>query len=408
MIPLRLFVFDDRRARRWAPFTLTRPAGELMHGCFTLRERVERVMGVRCEAHVSRRALLGLDEADAPPTVSLDSIGTGGARVFVSSRAVLDLEELELDPQREQTLSVDGKIAGWVLPDGAPLPSELWIRDPDAAPARGTPIKLGGTLLGRPWDLVLRNPERIRHDVETLWPEDRWEAGPIRVGKGVLSVAEGAEVEPGVHLDTRRGPIRLAEGVRVQGPARLTGPLYIGRDGQILGGHVAASTFGPVCIVRGEVADSVFLGFANKAHDGYLGHSLVGRWVNLGAFTTNSDLKNNYHSVRVWTPDGDVDTGQLKVGCFLGDHVKAGIGTLINTGTVIGAGSNVFGGLMPPSVVPPFSWGSGPDLRDHLCDKFLATAEAAMARRGQPLTPGVRHILEEAWRATAGRRAEGS
>jgi hypothetical protein len=161
-----------------------------------------------------------------------------------------------------------------------------------------------------------------------------------------------------------------------------------------------------VCIVRGELADSVLLGFVNKAHDGYIGHALLGRWVNLGAFTTNSDLKNNYRPVHVWTPDGDLDTGRLKVGCFIGDHVKTGIGTVLNTGTVIGAGSNVFGGLMPPVVVPPFSWGSGPDLRDHNLDKFLATAERAMGRRDQKLTPGVRAILEGAWAATAGRRAQ--
>jgi hypothetical protein len=156
--------------------------------------------------------------------------------------------------------------------------------------------------------------------------------------------------------------------------------------------------------VRGEVADSVLLGFVNKAHDGYIGHALLGRWVNLGAFTTNSDLKNNYRSVRVWTPDGEVDTGLLKVGCFFGDHVKTGIGTVVNTGTVVGAGSNVFGGLMPPSVVHPFSWGSGSDLRDHQLKPFLSTAERAMGRRKQELTPGVKRILASAWEATAGRR----
>jgi hypothetical protein len=128
--------------------------------------------------------------------------------------------------------------------------------------------------------------------------------------------------------------------------------------------------------------------------------------VNLGAFTTNSDLKNNYRSVRVWTPDGEVDTGRLKVGCFLGDHVKTGIGTVINTGSVIGAGSNVYGGMMPPTVVPPFSWGAGADFRDHRLDKFLETASAVVSRRGRELTPGVLEILRTAWRATAGRRAE--
>ena len=150
----------------------------------------------------------------------------------------------------------------------------------------------------------------------------------------------------------------------------------------------------------------MLLGYVNKAHDGYIGHALVGRWVNLGALTTNSDLKNNYGTISVWTPDGDVDTGQIKVGCFLGDHVKTGIGTLLNTGTVVGSGSNIFGGAMPPVAVPPFSWGSGSNLTEYRLDKFLETAERVMARRDVALTPGVRAVLEAAWLGTASRRSE--
>jgi UDP-N-acetylglucosamine diphosphorylase / glucose-1-phosphate thymidylyltransferase / UDP-N-acetylgalactosamine diphosphorylase / glucosamine-1-phosphate N-acetyltransferase / galactosamine-1-phosphate N-acetyltransferase len=406
MSSLRLFLFDDGRARRWAPFTLTRPAGELLHGCLTLRERVERAFGAGCEGHVSRRALLGYDEPGAPPTVALDKIGTRGTRVLVSSRAALELMEIEV-PADERRILVGGKPAGWVLPDGAPLPSEIWLRDPEAGTTKAEVLELRGSLIGHPWDLVAANPERVLRDIETLWPADDDLAGLVRIGRGSVSLGEDTDIEPGVYVDTRQGPVRLAEGARVEGPARLTGPLYVGPRTRILGGHVGTSSLGPVCIVRGEVADSVFAGFVNKAHDGYIGHALLGRWVNLGAFTTNSDLKNNYRPVSVWTPDGERDTGMLKVGCFLGDHVKTGIGTVLNTGTVIGAGSNVYGGVMPPTVVPPFSWGSGSDLRDHQCDKFLETAERAMVRRDQELTPGVRHILREAWRATAGRRAEG-
>jgi UDP-N-acetylglucosamine diphosphorylase/glucosamine-1-phosphate N-acetyltransferase len=402
----RLFLFDDRRARRWAPFTLTRPAGELLFGCLTLRERAESAFGAPCEGHVSRRALAGYDEPGAPRAVRLEDIGTRGKRILLSSRVACRLGPVSV-PDHSARLMVDGNAAGWILADGAPLPSELWVRDPDAAPPEPREaLLLPATMLGRPWDLVAENAACIAEDIDTLWGEADDAPHVVRIGDGAVSLAEGAEIEPGVHVDTRGGPVRLAEGARVEGPARLTGPLFVGRGSRVLGGHVGTSSIGPVCIVRGELADSVLLGFVNKAHDGYIGHALLGRWVNLGAFTTNSDLKNNYRPVHVWTPDGDLDTGRLKVGCFIGDHVKTGIGTVLNTGTVIGAGSNVFGGLMPPVVVPPFSWGSGPDLRDHNLDKFLATAERAMGRRDQKLTPGVRAILEGAWAATAGRRAQ--
>jgi UDP-N-acetylglucosamine diphosphorylase/glucosamine-1-phosphate N-acetyltransferase len=288
--------------------------------------------------------------------------------------------------------------------DGAPPPEESWLLRPEGAPADGPTLALDGVVLGRPWHLMANNAARLLRDIVTIWANEDHPAPPgvHRLGDGPLSLGAGAEIEPGVHVDTRDGPIRLEDGVRVQGPARLRGPLHVGADSVILGGRVGISTIGPVCKIHGEVTDSVILGYVNKAHDGHLGHAVLGRWVNLGAFTTNSDLKNNYGNVRVWAPDGDVDTGLMKVGCFVGDHVKTGIGTPINTGTVLGAGSNVFGGIMPPYVVPPFSWGSGSDLTDYRFDRFIEVAVRTMGRRDVELTPGVRRILEEAW--TSARR----
>ncbi|HET9947848.1 MAG TPA: putative sugar nucleotidyl transferase, partial [Longimicrobiales bacterium] len=121
MSPLRLFLFDDALARGWAPFTLTRPAGELLFGSRTLRERAERAFGARCEAHLSRSALLGFDEPGAPPVCAADELGTGGTRVLLSSRAVVEPVEAE-PPDDFARLSVGGEPAGWVLPDGAPFP----------------------------------------------------------------------------------------------------------------------------------------------------------------------------------------------------------------------------------------------------------------------------------------------
>ncbi|MEQ1855587.1 MAG: putative sugar nucleotidyl transferase [Longimicrobiales bacterium] len=403
MSDLRLFLFDDGRARRWAPFTLTRPVGELLFGCMTLKERAERVFGAKCEGHLTRRALIGFEEPGAAHAATLQDVGTRGRRILLSSRAAVALDAIDV-PEDLTRLEVAGVPAGWILPDGAALPSELWVRDPSAATKIGRVLELSGTILESPWDLVAKNAERIRQDVAALWPRNDQPPGIVRIGDGILSLGGDAIVEPGVVVDTRQGPVRLSESVRVEGPARLVGPLFVGARTRILGGCVATSSIGPVSIVRGEVADSVLLGFANKAHDGYLGHALLGRWVNLGAFTTNSDLKNNYGTVRVWTPDGDVDTGLMKVGCFLGDHVKTGIGTLLTTGTVIGAGTNVFGGAMPPSAVPPFCWGTGSDLSEHRLDKFLETAERAMGRRSQVLSAGMRRVLENAWHGTVAQR----
>jgi UDP-N-acetylglucosamine diphosphorylase/glucosamine-1-phosphate N-acetyltransferase len=405
MSAAHLYIFDDRIARRWAPFTLTRPVGELLYGCMRIRERAERIFGLTCEGYVSRPALLGFDEPGSGKTLTLVEIADEGERILLSSRATLhyqDLPPLE-GPAR---LRVGDNIVGWIIPEGMPLPSELSIHDPHKEPWRHAELELEGHVLDRPWHLMADNADQVKRDLTHWWPEDSQPDGVIRIGDGVLSMAPGSVIESGVVVDTRGGPIRLDPDAYVRGPARLTGPLFVGSDTVILGGDVGTSSIGPHCKIRGEVSDSVILGFTNKAHGGHLGHAILGSWVNLGAETSNSDLKNNYGPVKVWTPDGTRDTGFAKGGCFLGDHVKTGIGTLFNTGTVVGAGSNVFGGGTPPTVVPPFSWGTAADLRDYRMDRFLETAERSMARRGQSLTDGVRRILQDAWSDTAGRRAE--
>ena len=405
MTQTNLYLFEDRRARRWAPFSLTRPAGELLFGCLTLRERAEHIFGMKCQGHLSRHALVGFDEPDSAPTISLDEISEGTRQIIISSRAAPDFQDIEL-PDEPAWITVNGIPAGWVLPPGTEPPSELALRDPSINPGYSKVLELQGEIIEYPWTLLAQNPARIQTDIETLWPQHSVPDGSVLIGDGPVSLGSGAKVEPGVVFDTRHGPIRLAENTRVEGPARLTGPLFIGPERVIYGGRVGTSSIGPVCHLHGEVSDSVFIGFSNKSHSGYIGHSLVGRWVNLGAYTTNSDLKNNYGPVRVWPPEGYIDTGQIKVGCFLGDHVKTGIGMTLNTGTVVGAGSNLLGNAMPSSKVPAFSWGSGDHLARHRLPEFLATAKQVMARRKIELTPGVVKVLEKAWKRTAERLAE--
>jgi UDP-N-acetylglucosamine diphosphorylase/glucosamine-1-phosphate N-acetyltransferase len=398
----RLYLFDDGRARRWAPFTLTRPAGELRYGCLTFRERAERLFGVPCSGHLSRRALEGFDEPGAAPVVQREAVPHDVRRIVLSSRVAPDFQEPPSLPGGGR-LTVAGETVGWVLEPGQPLPPDALLRDP-ASGTSGPAAELAGELLRRPWHLVDGTAERIAKDVVKLFLDDHKPERLIHIGRGMLSMSARSEIEPGVVVDTRGGPVRLDDGVRVEGPARLVGPLYVGRDSTVVGGRVATSSIGPVCRLRGEVAHSVLLGWVNKSHEGHLGRAMLGRWVNLGAGTQNSDMKNNYGTIRVWTPDGEEDTGLIKVGCFLGDHVKTGVGTLLNTGTVIGAGSNVFGGLMPPRVVPPFSWGSGTGLSEYRFDRFMQSAEAGMARRGERMTPGARRILAQSWQGTRPRR----
>jgi UDP-N-acetylglucosamine diphosphorylase/glucosamine-1-phosphate N-acetyltransferase len=260
-------------------------------------------------------------------------------------------------------------------------------------------VEIGGTVLEAPWDLMAGNGRQLAEDIPGFFPGYAADELPgcHILGDGLLSLGSDVTVEPGSVFDVRNGPIRLSDDVVVKAHTRMEGPTFVGPGTTVLGGSISEASFGPVCKIRGEVECSVVLGYSNKAHDGFIGHTYVGRWVNLGAFTTNSDLKNNYGHVRVGGADGPLDTGLMKVGCFLGDHVKTGIGTLLNTGTTVGAGSNIFGGQMPPTYVPPFSWGTGPELTTFHRDKFLDVAARAMERRGIRLDAEMAGVLSRAW-----------
>jgi UDP-N-acetylglucosamine diphosphorylase/glucosamine-1-phosphate N-acetyltransferase len=404
-----LFLFDDARARSWAPFRSTRPVGELLHGCLLQRERWERATGLSCAGHIAGSELAGFDEDGAPPVVALAEMASDQPRTLVSSRAVPPIGSRVPIPDGPATLVVAGEVVGWHLPAGSELPTSEGLLAPGSMGEVGPVVEIEGNVLGWPWDLVEANPDRIREDAIRLQSHGgAFLLTDVHVrGDHPISMGHRVTVEPGVIFDVTEGPIRIEDRVRVRAPARLTGPVWIGADSTILGGEIGHSSIGPVCKIRGEVQTSVVLGYANKAHDGYLGHALLGRWVNLGAMTTCSDLKNSLSSVRVrLDPDRSVDTGLLKVGCFLGDHVKTGIGTMINTGTVVGAGANVFGAVMPPTYVPPFSWGSGSELTEYRLDKFLEVAEATMARRDMALTASARALVQRAWEASRPERAD--
>jgi UDP-N-acetylglucosamine diphosphorylase / glucose-1-phosphate thymidylyltransferase / UDP-N-acetylgalactosamine diphosphorylase / glucosamine-1-phosphate N-acetyltransferase / galactosamine-1-phosphate N-acetyltransferase len=197
-------------------------------------------------------------------------------------------------------------------------------------------------------------------------------------------------------LDSSGGPILIRRGAVIAPFTYLVGPIAVGRDSQIHGDRVAASSIGDACRVHGEFSNCIVLGDSNKSHAGFVGHSYLGRWVNLGAMTTTSNLKNTYGPVQLWTPTGVRGTGQQFLGTFFGDHAKTGIGTMLSTGTVIGAGANVFGGTMPPKVVPPFAWGDSEPYDTYDVAKFLTVAERVMLRRHVELGDGARKQLAEA------------
>lgn len=248
------------------------------------------------------------------------------------------------------------------------------------------------------WDLMLANPDNIRRDFErlrTAQPQAFMnnQAGNLPrchlINPDEIYIHPEASVIPGAVFDASFGPIYLERGVEVDGGSHIVGPFYAADDCRLLGGKFAGSTLGPVCQIAGELEESILQGYVNKHHAGFVGHSFVGEWVNFGAMTTNSDLKNNYSNVRVAQNGQLIDTGAAKVGSFIGDHTKFGIGTLLNTGINIGVMCNIFGGaLITDKEVPSFSWGASGAWSEYDFEKALETASRAMARRGRRLGEG--------------------
>lgn len=430
----RLIVFDDHVADQWMPFALTRPIGDLLFGASSLASRAEAVLGLPCAGLLCDR-LAAFDEAGCQPLLRSAANDGDAGTLYLCSRAVPDWSAHFEPPAKPALVRIAGESAGWWAPAGTPPPPRAFFEQPvDAAPAAAHEVDLPGHLLAHVWDLVTRNAEQIGKDwvgtarrsfasaarPRTSGPRVEVSdaplgpvltGGPVHIGPaaGLPYEIVGGDpkllrvdprniaVEPYVLFDVSSGPIWLEQGVTIRAFTRLAGPAFVARSTSLLGGSISAVSIGPQCRIRGEVESSVILGYTNKAHDGFLGHAYLGRWVNLGALTTNSDLKNNYQPVRLWTPDGEVDTGEKKIGCFLGDHVRTAIGTMLGTGAVVGAGANVFGNGRPPRTIAPFTWG---DTQDYDIERFLATAEIVMARRGAALTPALRELFRQAWKSS--------
>ena len=260
-----------------------------------------------------------------------------------------------------------------------------------------------------PWQLIDWNAEAIIEDLARARGKVRGEVHAMVAlyEPSRITVEAGARVDAGAVLDAREGPIHLATEVLVQAHTLVIGPCVVGVGTHLLGGVIGRSTIGPGCRIAGEVDTSVWQGWANKRHHGFVGHTAVGEWANLGAMTTTSDLKNNYGTIRVRTAGRELDSGLVKLGAMIGAGVKTGIGSLLPAGAMVGTGSHLFGGgRYAPRRLPAFSWWDGERATEYQLEKFLATARNAMGRRRRELDPAQEAALRALFEATAAERRE--
>ncbi len=400
-----LVCYDDVRARLFEPFALTRPWSEMRVGALLVRERWAMATGAQARGFMAGPHMQSFREAAAPRAAH--GVLRAGTLVANSRCAV----SLDACPEETRVYRCDGRVAAVRLSRDEPaahfadgtLTLERIAREHHPR-VRG--LVAGGTWCDEVWDVIRMLAAQLADDIPRLahaWhcaaaDADRRVTTSI-IGGHPLWLEGDAHVEPHTVFDTTAGPVLLRAGSVVHAFTRITGPCVVGHGTIVSGGRIATSSLGDHCKVNGELSSTVFVGHANKGHDGFVGHSILGRWVNLGAGTTTSNLKNTYGNVALWTPDGVRDTGLQFLGTLFGDHVKTGIGLRLTTGCVLGAGANVMD-RMPPKSVEPFAWGSGAPYATYDADKFLDTAQRVMSRRGIALDD----VMSQHLRAAHARR----
>lgn len=261
-----------------------------------------------------------------------------------------------------------------------------------------------------PWEILAESDKLIAADWD-LWNRHHRNYRPKRLG-GVhvigsahdVFVGERAVVQPGCVLDASNGPIIIASGAQIR-YSQIQGPGFIGAGCIIDGARVRTGTsLGPNCKVGGEISATIFQARVNKAHEGFVGHSWAGRWVNFGAVATTSNLKNTYGKIRYQRDSfNEIETGAQFLGSLIGDHTKIGIGQMLSTGSNIGVGCNVFGGSAP-KYIPSFSWGGGSDWQEYDLERCLKTVHATLARRNARLRPQSEEVLRGVFQETRDER----
>lgn len=326
----------------------------------------------------------------ARPQFGFGPVRPKAPAVYLSSRLLLT-EGFRV-PRSDCILKVGAEKLGFVK-TVAPYPrSADEIMDALTAIEGSKQIK--GIIVSRLWDIVAHNETLINFHFKKLRKKGSTvKSVHVYGNRKNLFIAKGAQIHKQVFFDVTDGPVYIDRGAVIRPFTTIVGPSYIGPGALVDRAKIIKSSIGPYCRIGGEVEACIFQGYSNKHHEGFIGHSFIGEWVNLGALTTNSDLKNNYGRVRLQVGKKEFDTDLIKLGCFIGDHTKLGIGTLIPTGAVIGSFVNFARGGMMPRFVPDFKWMAPAKDLDYELVKAINTARLVMKRRNVRMSAQYEKII---------------
>jgi len=387
---MNLILFDSPTIRQnLLPFTFTRPVAAIRTGILTIAEKWEKYLNLKAsystESYLSKKFPLHLEA---------DNYWINGA-VCPNEDLVTAIQQLKPG----DAITKDNLI--------------LVVRTPDDE----VPEIITGTikeftqpltLIDQVWKIYQSNGAEIRQDFKLLTKGRK--SAPVddaftRIyNPDQVFLEEGVQIRAAL-LNAENGPIFLGKNSIIQEGALIRGPFALCEGSHInMGAKVRGdTTVGPFSKIGGEVSNSVIFGYSNKAHDGFLGNSVIGEWCNLGADSNTSNMKNNYENIKIWNyaKNGFKDTGLMFCGLMLGDHSKCGINMMFNTGTVVGVSASIFGDGYPRNFIPSFAWGGAAGFTTYQLNKALDTASKAMARRNVDLTEDDRDILKTIYNESA-------
>jgi len=390
---MNYILFDDNEVRQHLlPLTFTRPVCDIRIGILTIKEKWEHDLGkkvsVKTEDYLSVKYPLVVSKKE-------DNTWINGC-ILPTPSLVKALQKLKAN---------EAIFSGSML-----VAVNSGVRNINEFPGKGNKeVDKDLKKVERLWDIFTKNGEAIEDDFNRLTKgkkSAKVSATNTLIGKKIF-IEKGAKLECAV-LNSTSGPIYIGKNAEVMEGAIIKGPFSLGEESTIKAGAkiYGPTTVGPHSKVGGEVNNSVVFGYSNKAHDGFLGNSVIGEWCNLGADTNNSNLKNNYSEVKLWdyAEEKPVSTGLTFCGLIMGDHSKCGINTMFNTGTVVGVSANIYGGNFPPKFVPSFSWGGADGFVTYDIGKALETAERVYERRHKEFNKTEKDIFKEVFSLTSKHR----
>lgn len=391
---MNYILFDGTVRNALLPFTFTRPVADIRIGILTIREKWEKYLGSTTTT-VTEEYL-----SEKYPMVEMQENVMINASFLPNDVLIEIVKNLE----KNQAIFQGEEVIAFYTND---TQEEVDFDSYEIIDFEVECLKVQNT-----WDIFAKNDAALREDFELI-TEGR-HSQPIPKSVNVLSpenifIEEGAKLEF-VTLNASTGPIYIGKNAEIMEGSVIRGPFALCESGRVkLASKVyGATTVGPHSVIGGEVNNSVLFGYSNKGHDGFLGNSVLGEWCNIGADSNNSNLKNNYEEVKLWSYETEnfAKTGLQFCGLMMGDHSKCGINTMFNTGTVVGVSTNIFGAGFPRNFVPSFSWGGASGFTTYITSKAFQTAKIVMARRQVAFSEEDAKILEHVFEITKKYRKE--